>query len=1113
MTDERFDTRRARAQILKRQRGARTPQSPGTTAALGENGAEAVKSDSMETQTRSGVKLAEVASPRFTRKKKARQSVGRRVSFADPAQLESVREFIKEEEEREKSAESESMVPVGFAIEEASVEAVPVERTETFEFKPGEEATATAAGGTPSPLEAQGEDDFSLSPAATPSEILNSEGKHTPGKRRSSIGRFGTPNSADRTGTFTFNASQNMDDVTGEVPSMGALAAGDEGEDTENITGAVPSLSNLLSADESPVGYRPTPTRSQRAGDVTEDITGTVPSLAALAEEDEVVEAPTPGGESDMDMGNTTDGLPAFDPMDDATQRAVDAAHASALDLANTVMMDDATLAMSVGAPTPSLTFGFDEKSQGGENAKRSSVGPSSVTANTQPFNLTDSTNLDLQGQAKGGMGTDTFNYVYGANGNTGSTTANVAVAQPNAEYATAEVTGADVRAAVGVTPVNAGGVAATPNTDGSIASSHDGFTPGDESLRMAELLRQKQHGDEALMSMRKVYQERTTPLAGRYGAPPTMQAFTPSRTLTMAGANFMQFGAGTPGAAMHNPLFGTPGAHTGTMLQGLPTSLPPIPDALMYTKPIDLETFFYACEISFMEAKNLGRRSSIAMGALASAPPPETQPEALKLCCLTAPLIEALEGFHEQLQERMNSLTSDTEKLRTTVEATQPPLLRYAASDDPAHVNELRRAGKALKKECQLAAKERFAQQRLETEELVRDSLVFHGEILTKSAQSIANSRAIAAEAISSANGHIIKLRAQRAASSKKADAAKSASATKEQVLEALACKRAAIIAARKALEASEQNVERMRSRRLSIKPERERLQEELDAMREAQDAAADATVSFKSFGGIDMEDTPSRLRRASQVRLRAKAKNAQSASEELGVLSGLAPWRLEGVGGPAGAELTIRVGALFRVTLDASTGAGRVTLIDGPEMTPKGGRQFAAALAGAPIAWDEGAVPAGGVAGVLQELAPKLARAERVLSETESCRNEFPRLNRIKCNANGVLELTFVDFVNERLFSVKLNMMGGTYPYGVLSPQVDIQLTGKKGVSELPSAEAIQRAVNTVPVGPRRLSNVCRILDSIVSTGKNALTSFATMPAPAPRRPSHAPSLLYAR
>ena len=1060
----------------------------------------------------------EVKSPGFERRKKRRQSVGRRVSFADAATLESVREFIKEEEERERSGESYgasgddgSEIPVGFGVvEEASVRVVSMreergDRTETFEFKPAE-GTLTpnvVDAATPSPLDDGDAVDFSLS--SPHSAQLNSEGKHTPGKRRASVGRVESPNSADRTGAFTFNASQNMDDVTAEVPTMGALL---DAEDTENITEAVPSLANLLNADESPLGFRATPTRGAR--DVTEDITGAVPSLAALADDDEE-RATTTGqdaGEMDMDTGNTTDGLPVFDPADDATQRAVDQAHASALDLANTVMMEEATLAFSMGvptpmpAPTPSLTFAFDDK-----KVERASQGapPASVTANTRPFNLTDSTNLDLQGRAKGGMGTDTFNYVYGAN-TSGNATTSVAARQPTVDFPTAQVTGVDVQAAVGVTPANAAGVAATPNTDGSIASSHDGFTPGDESLRMAELLRQKQHGDEALMSMRKVYQDRMTPMDRRYGAPPQMHAFTPSRTFTMGGPNYMHFG--TPGAGMHNPLFGTPGGHTGTM-----NGLPPIPDALLYSGPIDLETFFHACEVSFMEAKNMGRRSSIALGGLASAPPPETQPEALKLCCLTAPLIEALEGFHTELQERMEQLTSETDKLRTTVEATQPPLLRYAASDDPAHLNELRRAGKALKKECQLAAKERFAQQKMETEELVRDSLNFHSEILVKSAQSIANSRAIAAEAISSANGHIIKLRAQRAASSRRADAAKSASATKEQVLEALAIKRAALAAARRALTASDSNLEYMRSRKMTIKGERERLQEELDAMREAQDAAADATVNIKSFSGVDVDDTPSRLRRASQVRLRAKAKHAESASEELGVLSGLAPWRLEGVGGPAGAELTIRVGSLFRVTLDASTGAGRVTLIDGPEMTPKGGRQFAAALAGAPIAWDESVVPAGGVAGVLQELAPKLARAERVLEETEACRNEFPRLNRIKCSANGVLELTFVDFVNERLFSVKLNMMGGAYPYGSLSPEVTVQLTGKKGVSELPSVDAIRRAVNAVPVGPRRLTNVCRILDSIVSTGKNALTSFATMPAPAPRRPSHAPSLLYAR
>ena len=179
-----------------------------------------------------------------------------------------------------------------------------------------------------------------------------SEGKHTPGNRRSSIGRVGTPNSADRTGTFTFNASQNMDDVTAEVPTM-----------TENITGMVPSRANLLSAVESPLGYTPTPPSVR-------------PSLAALADEDE---------------GNAAT----------ASGRLVLVAH------------------------------------------------------------------------------------------------------QPTVDFPTAEVVGLNAQGSVDATPANVCGAGATPNTDGSIASSHCGFTPGDESLRMAELLRQRTHGDEALMSMR----------------------------------------------------------------------------------------------------------------------------------------------------------------------------------------------------------------------------------------------------------------------------------------------------------------------------------------------------------------------------------------------------------------------------------------------------------------------------------------------------------------------------------------------------------------------------------------------------------------------------------
>jgi hypothetical protein len=48
-------------------------------------------------------------------------------------------------------------------------------------------------------------------------------------------------------------------------------------------------------------------------------------------------------------------------------------------------------------------------------------------------------------------------------------------------------------------------------------------------------------------------------------------------------------------------------------------------------------------------------------------------------------------------------------------------------------------------------------------------------------------------------------------------------------------------------------------------------------------------------------------------------------------------------GVSGEGGGELYIRVGRLFRVTLNVGTGAGRVTLADGGEgeTTQSGGRQ----------------------------------------------------------------------------------------------------------------------------------------------------------------------------
>jgi len=82
------DSSRAMTQILKRQRATESPYAN----AFAENGVGAT------TRRRASMTMVitePAVSPGFNMRKKRRQSVGRRVSFADPATLESVREFIK----------------------------------------------------------------------------------------------------------------------------------------------------------------------------------------------------------------------------------------------------------------------------------------------------------------------------------------------------------------------------------------------------------------------------------------------------------------------------------------------------------------------------------------------------------------------------------------------------------------------------------------------------------------------------------------------------------------------------------------------------------------------------------------------------------------------------------------------------------------------------------------------------------------------------------------------------------------------------------------------------------------------------------------------------------
>ena len=91
--------------------------------------------------------------------------------------------------------------------------------------------------------------------------------------------------------------------------------------------------------------------------------------------------------------------------------------------------------------------------------------------------------------------------------------------------------------------------------------------------------------------------------------------------------------------------------------------------------------------------------------------------------------------------------------------------------------------------------------------------------------------------------------------------------------------------------------------------------------------------TASMKALGNgnsrfptaANNAQTPGKMRLASRVRLSQKAKKAESLADDYSIVASLAPFSLERVNGAESAELTLRVGELFLVTLDARTGAGR--------------------------------------------------------------------------------------------------------------------------------------------------------------------------------------------
>jgi hypothetical protein len=633
----------------------------------------------------------------------------------------------------------------------------------------------------------------------------------------------------------------------------------------------------------------------------------------------------------------------------------------------------------------------------------------------------------------------------------------------------------------------------------------------------MMEKLKGRKHGDAVLDSVRRTIGRPEGRLSAAAWVAPTPlppigaamgAAFTPGGTGTIAGGRGgFSFGFGAGGGSAPRP-FGAFGDHTSTSpfapgasqrlalrsakkandalalgLLGLPLEAPPVPAALLGSdaRPVELREFFHACEVSFMDAKNL-RRKSLAMTSLCAAPPPATIAEALKLVCLTAPVIEAMDPMHDHLNDALASLANDIDRLRGEVEAAQPPLLRLAASRDPAHGAALRDAGKMLKKQCQLAAKEDHATRRLATERAVAASLSSAKAALEKVRKSLRDSREVCVEAAQCADTREVDLKRRIALTGDAQTRDAQRMRTREGALLALAERRARVERLRAALGERNASAIAAQSRRGEAEAEIARAEA---ALKEARAGAA-------SSGDADgvLRDGGAARRAASTARVLRLAERARRAGDALRVANRVAPWTLEKVsqGGSSvsgGAELVARVGRLFRVAVDLGTGAGRVTLcadVAGTAVTPAGGAAFAAAVAGAPRAWSETSAEAcgGDVAAVLQRVSMELRRAESVLAEAEQCRAAFPRITRVRCTAGGDMELTFVDFAQERKVRVALTMAKGAYPARRVATARRRDARGAKGRADAPGRRrhrgghrararrrGLQAATGRVPTG----------------------------------------------
>jgi hypothetical protein len=469
-------------------------------------------------------------------------------------------------------------------------------------------------------------------------------------------------------------------------------------------------------------------------------------------------------------------------------------------------------------------------------------------------------------------------------------------------------------------------------------------------------------------------------------------------------------------------------------------------------------------------------RRSSVAAGLAYQAVPPATLQQALRLWCIAAPEAEAAEALRDAYEKEWASAASAVASGAARADAAPPRLARAAAaacvSGDDVALAALRDEAYRLQRACKDGGKARAAQLRLSAGAAHAAQLRQHLAALRDQAAQLGEARAALADVAAGVAALGVAAAAGRSAAAFSARDKAAHGVQSRATAAAAQQRRAAADALRREAVLAEGRVSAATARREQLRSALAHAAHRLATARRGAPAGPAAAADAAS-------------RRADAAAAAQAAQAALERGAEADILARCAGFSLDACSGDA--VSLVLAGSLFRITtaLTPSGAVATAELLPPPAGAPLRGRGapdravLAAALA-APLS------SAGSDArAALRPLALRCARATDIVAELDEAVAAFPQLAAVRCPGGRTVALDWVQLVPPGAALAPRKLCAAiTLPEGAdtQQPLADVAVRARAGAADMPTEAELAARVAAVAPGTRRLLRVCAVLHAAV-------------------------------